>query len=309
MKLPLSSILRCIAPTALVAALGFAACAHAQQIAITFDDLPEHSALPPDTTRMEIAQAILKAFKEEGVPPTYGFVNANHLVDHPEEGVILDAWRAAGNPLGNHTWSHLNLNQHTVEEWGAEVLQDEPAISSRMAGQDWHWLRYPNLAEGATPEQRAAARAFLAQHGYKVAAVTMSFADYSFNEPYARCVAKHDTAAIQQLEDAYLLAASETADRERTLSKALYGHDIPYVLLMHIGGLDARLISRLLKLYKSKGFTFVSLVDAEKDPFYKPYIDLTLPAGPTSLESAAVAQHIPLPPRGTPLPPFNTMCK
>ncbi len=81
------------------------------------------------------------------------------------------------------------------------------------------------------------------------------------------------------------------------MSKALYGHDIPYVLLMHVGALDARLLPRLLQLYRERGVTFVSLEDAEKDPFYRNDIDLSLPANPDTLEQAMQARGLPLPAR------------
>src|SRR5438270_5990748 len=99
----------------------------------------------------------------------------------------------------------------------------------------------------------------IADHGYKIATVTMSFGDYMYDEPYARCVAKHDEAAIKQLERSYLTAADAMIDYTRAMSKARYGHDIPYVLLMHIGALDARMLPELLELYRNRGFSFVTL--------------------------------------------------
>jgi peptidoglycan/xylan/chitin deacetylase (PgdA/CDA1 family) len=99
----------------------------------------------------------------------------------------LEAWRKAGSPLGNHGWSHMNLNQHAIEEFESDVSKNEPLLSQWMDGQDWHWFRLPFLAEGDTPEKKAAIRTFLLQHGYKIAGVTMSFGDYRWNEPYARC--------------------------------------------------------------------------------------------------------------------------
>ena len=149
------------------------------------------------------------------------------------------------------------------------------------ADSDWHWLRFPFLAEGDTPQKRADVRKYLAAHGYKIASVTMSFGDYMWNEPYARCIAKNDTAAIAQLESSYLEAASTDADFRRAMSKALYGHDIPYVLLMHVGAFDARMLPRLLKLYRDKGFTFISIQDAENDPFYASASILRCPIIPT----------------------------
>ena len=172
-----------------------AAVAGAQgQIAITFDDLPAHSSLPQDTTRLKIAQDVIRALREAGVPATYGFVNGQRFEDEPA-GVqgVLEAWRSAGDPPGSHTWSHMDLNKTTLQAWEADLLKDEPVLERySRPGDDWRWLRFPFLSEGDTPEKRAGARAFLREHGYRIAAVTMSFGDFGWNEPYARCVAKGD---------------------------------------------------------------------------------------------------------------------
>src|SRR3984885_12300491 len=266
--------------------------ARAQQIAFTWDDLPSHSALPPGETRVEIGRKIIAAMKEAHMPPVYGFVNGIHTEDEPLSTPMLKDWRDAGLPLGNHTWSHMNLNQQSLADWEADTLKNEAVLKSYMGSEDWHWLRYPNLAEGDTPQKREGARQFLAEHGYKIAAVTMSLGDYLYNGPYARCVARKDTASIAQLETSYLAAADAALDYHRAISKALYGRDIPYVLLMHVGALDARMLPRLLKLYRDKGIAFIRLEDAEKDPFYKNDVDLSLPPVPDTLEEAMRAHNL-----------------
>jgi len=81
------------------------------------------------------------------------------------------------------------------------------------------------------------------------------------------------------------------------MSKSLYGRDIPYVLLLHIGAFDARMLPRLLDLYQRRGFTFVSLEDAEKDPFYKYDVDPRTLPGPDTLEAAMQEKHLPVPAR------------
>jgi len=291
------------------AALAIASPASAQQIAFTWDDLPTHGPLPPGETRVEIGRKIIAAMKEAHMPPVYGFINAVHTEDEPLSTPMLKEWRDAGLPLGNHTWSHVSLNQHSLTEWEADVLKNEPLLKSYMDNADWHWLRFPNLAEGETPEKRNAARKFLAEHGYRIAGVTMSFGDYMYSAPYARCVAKQDTAAIARLEESYLAAADSTIEYTRAISKALYGRDIPYVLLMHVGALDARLLPRLLKLYRDKGFSFISLEEAEKDPFYSNDLDLSLSPIPDSLEEAMKMRDLPLPSHPRPDVDLNAICK
>jgi len=245
-------------------------------IALTFDDLPAHSALPPDTTRVEIARKTIAAFKAEKVE-VYGFVNGSQTAKEPDAAPVLDMWRAAGLPLGNHGWSHLSLNQASVADYLADIDHTESAIAPLMKGADFHWFRYPFLAEGDDPAKRMEVRKALAARGYRIAQVTMSFGDYMWNEPYARCVAAGDKAAIATLETSYLRVAAETAAATRKDARALYGRDIPYVLLMHLGALDARMMPRLLAQYRAEGFEFTTLAKAEADPVFAADMDPNLP--------------------------------
>jgi peptidoglycan/xylan/chitin deacetylase (PgdA/CDA1 family) len=267
----------------------------ATQVAITFDDLPAHATLPPGVSRVEVAQAVIAALKAAHTPPVYGFVNGVQLEREPASEPVLGLWRAAGFPLGNHTWSHMNLDQNTVEAFEGDVLKNEPVVETRMAGADWRWLRFPFLAEGDTPEKRAAVRAFLAGRGYHIASVTMSFDDYAFNDAYARCAAKDDRAAIAGMEAMYLRAAEESLAYSKALSQAALDREIPFVLLMHIGAFDARMLPRLLDLYRARGVSFVSLPQAEADPFYAADRAAAPLAASLTLENAARVRGLPLP--------------
>ena len=162
----------------LVGLVVMTASARAQQIAFTWDDLPAHSALPPGETRVEIGKKLIAAMKAAKLLPVYGFVNGISTEEQPLSTPMLKEWRDAGFLLANHTWSHMNLNQHSLEDWKADVLKNETLLNSYMGTGDWHWLRFPNLGEGDTPEKREGARRFLAEQRYRIAGVTMSFGDY-----------------------------------------------------------------------------------------------------------------------------------
>jgi peptidoglycan/xylan/chitin deacetylase (PgdA/CDA1 family) len=280
-------------PLLLVAALALTtAAAPAPQIALSFDDLPSHGPLPSDTTRLAIAQQIVAALKAAHVSHVWGFVNGRGLKREPGTAGVLEAWRAAGFPLGNHGWSHLGLDQVEVPAFLAEVDRNAPVLAPLMRGQEWRWLRFPYLAEGQEPA-RSVVREGLAQRGYRIAGVTMSFGDFLWNDAYARCVATGDTAAIKQLEDTYLAAATEAAQASRQASGAVLGRDIPYVLLMHLGAFDARMLPRLLAQYRREGFRFTTLEQATRDPFYAADIDPRRAPTPT-LEAQLTARGTPV---------------
>jgi hypothetical protein len=81
-------------------------------------------------------------------------------------------------------------------------------------------------------------------------------------------------------------------------AKAQSGRDVPYVLLMHVGSFDAYMMPRLLALYRSMGFRFVTLQEAESDPYYRAAIDLSRP-GPTPALAGPPAMPVPVgPPAG-----------
>jgi peptidoglycan/xylan/chitin deacetylase (PgdA/CDA1 family) len=299
-------------------ALAFAVCliaatpAAAQQIeiAITFDDLPSHDLLPRGTNRMRIAQQIIGALKDAGAPPVYGFVNGIRFDDDPASKPVLQLWRDAGLPLGNHTWSHMNLSENDLPDWEADTLKNEPAFAPLAGGTNWHWLRYPYLAEGETVAKHDAARAFLAAHGYRIAPVTMSFDDYLWNAPYARCVAKNRNSVILRMERAWLAAAQGSLAYYHDLSQQLYGRDISYVLLMHIGAFDARMMPRLLALYRDKGVKLVTLEEATADPFYSAAANPAAPPAPETLEQAMEARGVSdYPDRKAQVMPFDKLCR
>ena len=280
-----------------------------QQMAVTFDDLPVHGALPSGITRLEIAQLILQTLKREKLPPVYGFINGGRGAEDPDSLSVLQVWRKAGQPLGNHTWMHLDLNKETPEEFAAEVLKNEPLLGRLMGKADWHWLRYPYLHEGDTVEKRREVRAWLSARGYKIAEVSMDFEDYLWNEPYARCVAKHDEASIAKLHESYLAVANQYFALSRQLSQLVYGRDVKYVLLMHVGAFDARMLPELLALYRAKGVRFISLPEAMSDPAYRDDPDIGEPTGGTFLELMMQMKKIKFPENSKPYKELAAMCR
>jgi len=185
----------------------------------------------------------------------------------------------------------------TVGQFEDELVRNEAILAQTSEGTDWHWFRYPFLDEGMDEQQRAAARAILAKHGYKIATVTMDFSDWAWTAPYARCSAAKDDKAIAELERMYVQAATEGMAFARQLSREVYGRDIPYVVLLHESPFEVRMLPRLIALYRSAGFRFVSLPDAERDPAYADQTNPSLPAEPKGLEGKAIARRIALPAR------------
>jgi peptidoglycan-N-acetylglucosamine deacetylase len=281
----------------------------APQVAFTFDDLPAHGPLPPGEYRPEPIRTIVKALKTEHMPPTYGFVNGFRAAEYPYQTELLREWLAAGNPLGNHTWSHPSLDKSSARKYINNIAENEPTLEKVDPNGDWRWFRFPYLEEGDTLAKRNAVRDYLFAHHYKIAEVTLDFGDYLWNDAYARCAAKRNDAAIASLHDSYLATAGEYIAYSRTLSLRLYGRDIPYVLLLHVGAFDAKMLPELIALFRERGFQFVTLPQAESDPAYSVDPKLAYPGGGLLMELAATARMVNLPNATQPEAQLSAMCR
>jgi peptidoglycan/xylan/chitin deacetylase (PgdA/CDA1 family) len=264
--------------------LGLAEICAAQKLAITFDDLPLNGLLPPGVTRAETTKHVLEILKKRHVPPVYGFINAKKLEANADGAEALKLW-AAAEPVGNHTYSHMDLEQNTAEAFEREIEENEPVLELlKEEANDWHWFRYPYLHEGDTVEKRRAVRAFLKAHGYRIAQVTLDWEDYLWNTAYARCVAKNDAKSMEWLRSSYLSTASEFLDLGREQAKLVYGREISYVLLMHLGAYSSTILPDALELLKKKGFKLVTLEEAQSDAAYESDPDVGLHDAGTLLD-------------------------
>ncbi len=290
----------CQMPTVLFLLLAIEVCAAQKvaitKVAITFDDLPLNGELPAGVTRVDITRNTLAVLQKYHVPPAYGFVNAKKLEGNSDAAEALKLW-AASEPIGNHTYSHLDLNANPAEAFEREIAENEPVLEL-LAAKDanWRWLRYPYLREGETIEKRRAARAYLEAHGYRIAEVTLDWEDYMWNSAYARCLSKNDAPSIAWLRSSYLQTASDYLDLDLAQTKLVYGHDINHVLLLHLGAFSSTILPDAFDLLAKKGLHLVTLEEAESDPAYAADPDVASQNGGSLLDLWMEAKKIPYPP-------------
>jgi peptidoglycan-N-acetylglucosamine deacetylase len=160
---------------------------YAQDLAITFDDLPVQLRDETSAHHREVSERILHALAKFNVPVT-AFVNESclynkdkHLV--PRKIAILQLWLDCGHDLGNHTYSHQSFRRTELNAFKQEVLQGA-VISKKLMdnlGRKYQYFRYPYLDRGNDIEKRATFEKFLQQEGYIIAPITINTDDWVFN--------------------------------------------------------------------------------------------------------------------------------
>lgn len=274
---------------AALAAGPHAAAPATRTMAVTIDDLPYvQIGGRPDLARARRAtRAILAALEAHGAPAV-GFVNADKLQVPGEvdaRTALLQQWVDAGMQLGNHTWSHPNLNRMTAAAFEQDVVRGGEVVRRLMAPRHPArlYFRHPMNHTGDTAAKKAAVDRFLAARGYTIAPHTVENEDFVFNAVYVQARRDGDGDLARRLRDAYLdFSLRATAFAER-VAPEVFGRDVPQTLLIHANDLNADVLDALLRRFEARGYRFVTLDEAMDDPAYRTPDTLVSSYGPTWL--------------------------
>ncbi|MDD3346757.1 polysaccharide deacetylase family protein [Oscillibacter sp.] len=108
-------------------------------IALTFDDGPREST----TGRL------LDGLRERGASATF-FVVGEEAEKNP---ALIKRMIAEGHQVGNHTWSHVQLEKATPTVALQEIMQTD-ALLKELLGEGTYWLRPPYGLIGAGLEKK-----------------------------------------------------------------------------------------------------------------------------------------------------------
>ena len=252
----------------LVLTLAISLHAQPRQVAITIDDLPRGGDSPHGVARdfasiHVMTEKLLAPLR--GIP-VIGFVNAGNAPAVSPTGLqsILKMWLNAGATLGNHTWTHPDLNTVPLKTYEANLLRGEPAITKAL-GHRPRYFRHPFLHTGQDVATRHGLEHFLEAHQYVVAPITLDNSDYIFATVYARA---KDPELAARVKREYITYMESIFAFFEARSKEVVGREIAQTLLIHASQLNADAMPDLLAMMRARGYEFVSLETALKDPAY-----------------------------------------
>ena len=155
--------------------------------------------------------------------------------------MLLRAWLDRGHELGNHTYSHRDLNTQPLDWFEQDVVRGEPVTRRLLAekGRRLRYFRHPFLHVGLDLDKRRAFESFLAGRGYTVAPVTIDNDEYVYAAAYADARRRGDTPMATRLAEDYLRYMESVFSFIEGVSRDLLGREIPQVLLLHANALNA----------------------------------------------------------------------
>lgn len=253
-------------------------------VAVTIDDLPVVSTRRDLKNRQEITKKLLGHIKKARVP-AIGFVNENKLyaADKRDEAEVdlLRMWLAAGLELGNHTFSHRSADAISVKEYQDDILRGEIITKEllKTKGREIKYFRHPFLQTGSDMAVKNAIYAFLAEHNYTVAPITIDNADYIFSRAYDNAFDKSDKKSMKRVGDAYVPYMEKKVEYWERQSVKLLGREMSQTLLIHANFINSDYFDDLAAMFKKRGYAFVSLEEALKDEAYRLPDNFTRRAG------------------------------
>lgn len=246
-----------------------------KKVCFTIDDLPVVSYSISDSAfQRELTTNLLNKLTEHKVP-AIGFVNEFKLYAdanvNPFQVSLLKQWVDANLELGNHTYSHLDYNNASLNTYSKEILKGEVQTRKLLAARNkpLQYFRHPYLHAGDSKAKSDSLEQFLKTHQYIIAPVTIDNADYLFALAYHRAYIKKDNALMSRIGTDYLAYMEKVLHYYETLSAALFGRNIYHTLLLHANLLNSHYIGKLAEVYTRNGYVFITLTEALQDKLYE----------------------------------------
>jgi len=245
-------------------------------VCFSFDDLPVVNYGITDLDyQQQLTKRLVAALNKHHIP-AIGFVNERKLYENngtiiPFQVDILKIWVNGGLELGNHTYSHPDYNKVSCADYTNDITKGETITKEIIAekGKSLRYFRHPFLHVGNTKEKADSLTVFLKERGYTVAPVTIDNDDYLFALAYKRASVKNDTTLMHQIRNDFVEYIGKKTEYFEKQSQALFGRNIPQILLLHASLLNSDCTGLLAAMFEEKGYAFVSLEEALNDEVYQ----------------------------------------
>ncbi len=235
-----------------------------KEIAFTFDDAP----MPDSNHFKSVARTeeLIKKLNELNVPPVMIFANPCKGNNRSATIEQLKKYQTAGHLIGNHTCSHLRLDDVGYPKYSKDAESADEFLLPIMTGQKF--FRFPYLNEGTDLELRDKVRSWMNLHGYRNGLVSIDNDDYFFSSKIKLAKSrgkKIDYKKVEVLFIEHLLGAVNYYD---DLAKKTIGRSPKHVLLLHEMDATVMFLGALVRELRRQGWKIISINEAFTDEIY-----------------------------------------
>lgn len=267
-----------------------------RKVAVTFVGLPVSQMWYQPRAEKKTRQ-LLAGLNAHGIPAV-GFVTARDLYQkessqlNEERANLLRLWLDAGMELGVSSYSHPYFYKSTLADFQQDVERGEQATRKLLEerGRKARYFSYPYLNTGPERKTKEAFEKFLTGRGYQIHPVTIDNMDWLYGKIYNDANRVDDEERMQRVAGEYVPYMEKMLEFYEQLSRDVLGYEVPQVLMLTGNALNADKLDDLVAMLKRRGYTFITLEEALKDPAYSQPDTYTGPTGISWLQRWAITK-------------------
>jgi peptidoglycan/xylan/chitin deacetylase (PgdA/CDA1 family) len=245
--------------------------AHAQEIALTFDDAPMGDG--NRYTGVQRTDALIKKLKKLHIDEVAFFTTTRHINSKEAKRRIEDYARA-GHIIANHSHTHRWIRELGTAGYIEDIRTAHQTLQTIPNFKPW--FRYPFLDEGRTISSRDSIRTALAQMGYANGYVTIDNYDWYINGLLQKALKEGKKVDMEALKKMYISHIWGSIQFYHNIALQNLGRSPRHVLLLHENDLAALFIDDLVKHIRSHGWKIISPTLAYTDPIASHIPDVLL---------------------------------
>jgi peptidoglycan/xylan/chitin deacetylase (PgdA/CDA1 family) len=250
--------------------------AQQKQVCFSIDDLPVvNYGINTPEFHIQITEKLLSGLKKNEIQ-AIGFVNEGKIYDAKGKVIFfqkenLEKWLKYRMDLGNHTLCHKDFNNVDFSDYTVEILKGEKITKALLSkyNQEMKYFRHPFLHVGATQQRADSLENFLKNHKYITAPVTIDNEDYLFANAYQKVLIRKDSVLAHKIGKDYISYMEQKIFYYEKMSQALFGRQIPQILLIHASLLNADYIQALAEIYTKNEYKFTTMEQTMTDQAYE----------------------------------------
>jgi hypothetical protein len=208
---------------------------------------------------------LLRALKDNGIPPTVDFLAGESL----DQG-LQEEWLRSGNLIGTLTYKGLSPKKGSAQEFIDTLTRNEQELGPLWSKfqRKQKYFRYPSLKLGMDTQRPREIQAFLKQNGFVEVPATIDSRDEYFSQPYCAALARGDKVCANFVIATFKSMLLDKTLKARAAARKIAGRDVKQILMIQANQLTSDLLDELLRWYKAMGVRFISIDEALSDPFY-----------------------------------------
>jgi peptidoglycan/xylan/chitin deacetylase (PgdA/CDA1 family) len=267
-----------------------------RKLAIGFVSIPplDRTANPPKDSDAT-ARLLIAKLKEYKVPAT-GFLQGGMVSDgeklFPVRANIARLWIDSGFQIGLGGFKHVWLYNTPVDEYIANIEKNE-RVANQIIGDTKlpiRYFSYPFLNTGKSVEDKAKVESWLASRGYTSVKYTFDNQEWMYSYAYDLARNDNDLGTMKEIRSAYLDYMAKMFDHYEAYSTELFARDIPQTLVLTPSRLITDTADDFFAMAAKRGYSFVTLEEAQSDPAYQTKEDFMGESGISWFERWSMAR-------------------